>query len=30
LHSHATMRRITHETSEPRLHNEITLRGPVE
>lgn len=29
LHSHATMRRITHETSEPRLHNEITLRGPV-
>lgn len=29
LHSHATMRRITHETSESRLHNEITLRGPV-
>ena len=29
LHSHATMRRITHETSEPRLHDEITLRGPV-
>ena len=29
LHSHATMRRITHETSKPRLHNEITLRGPV-
>lgn len=29
LHSHATMRRITHETSKPRLHNKITLRGPV-
>lgn len=27
LHSHATMRRITHGTSEPWLHNEITLRG---
>lgn len=28
LHSHATMRRITHGTSKTRLHYKITLWGP--